>query len=112
MLHTLPPLPYAYDALEPYIDAQTMKIHHSKHHSAYQQKFIAALGNYPDLQIKPVEEILANLEAVPEEIRTVVRNNGGGYYHHSIFWTMMIKDSGGKPLGQVAQAIQRGRRDC
>jgi Fe-Mn family superoxide dismutase len=104
-MFTLPELSYAYNALEPHIDEATMKVHHDKHHQAYLDKFNAALGKYPDLMKKPVEQILGNLNAVPEDIRMPVRNNGGGYYHHSLFWEMMSPNGGGTPAGKVAKAI-------
>ena len=92
---TLPPLPYAYDALEPHIDAQTMQIHHDKHHAAYIANLNKAVADFPDLGKKPVEELLKDLNSVPEKIRTAVRNNGGGHYNHSLFWQMMKKNDGG-----------------
>jgi len=107
MAHTLPPLPYAPDALEPHIDAQTMQIHHGKHHQAYVNNLNAALEKAPELQNKPLEEILANLNSVPEGIRTAVRNNGGGHWNHSFFWRIMApaKDAGGEAPGALGQAI-------
>ncbi|OGC44835.1 superoxide dismutase [candidate division WWE3 bacterium RBG_19FT_COMBO_53_11] len=110
MSFELPPLPYGYDALEPYIDAQTMQIHHDKHHQAYTDKLNAALEKYPDLQSKSVEELLKDLDSVPEEIRSAVRNHGGGYFNHSLFWLMMKKGGGGEPEGDLAEAI-RGEFD-
>jgi superoxide dismutase, Fe-Mn family len=105
MAFTLPPLPYAADALEPHIDKMTMEIHHGKHHNAYVTNLNKALESAPDLQNKTVEELLANNCAiVPENIRTAVRNNGGGHINHSMFWQIM-KGGGGAPLGNVAQAI-------
>jgi len=106
MSFELPPLPYGYDALEPYIDAQTMQIHHDKHHQAYTDKLNAALEKYPDLQSKSVEELLKDLDSVPEEIRSAVRNHGGGYFNHSLFWLMMKKGGGGEPEGDLAEAIR------
>ncbi|MCY4017822.1 MAG: superoxide dismutase [Chloroflexi bacterium] len=100
----LPPLPYAEDALEPYIDARTMGIHHGKHHAGYTNKLNAAIEG-TDLVGKPIEEILADLDAVPTELREAVRNNGGGYANHNLFWTIMSPDSGGEPSGALAQAI-------
>ncbi len=88
-MHTLPTLPYNYDALEPYIDEATMKIHHTKHHQAYIDKLNAALEKYPDLQAKSLEELLTNLDAVPEAIRGAVRNHGGGHWNHSFFWQIL-----------------------
>ena len=106
MAFTVPPLPYAFDALEPYIDKQTMEIHHDKHHGAYVTNLNKALESAPDLQNKTVEELLANNCAiVPENIRTAVRNNGGGHINHSMFWQIMAPKAGGSPSGNVAQAI-------
>jgi len=103
---TLPPLPYASDALEPYIDKMTMEIHHGKHHAAYVNNLNKALVSAPELAGKSVEELLAhNCVAVPENIRTAVRNNGGGYINHSMFWKIMAPRAGGLPVGNVAQAI-------
>ncbi len=105
MEHTLPPLAYGYGALEPYIDALTMEIHHSRHHQGYVNNLNNALKDYPDLQRMAVDDLLRSLEAVPEAIRTAVRNHGGGHYNHSLFWTMMKKNGGGQPHGNVAEAI-------
>jgi Fe-Mn family superoxide dismutase len=105
MAHELPELPYAYDSLEPYIDEETMRIHHDKHHQAYLTKFLKAIENYPELQDKPVEEILSDLENVSEQIRNAVVNNGGGYYHHSIFWEMLSKDKPFNSDSNVGQEI-------
>ncbi len=103
---TLPPLPYAPDALEPHIDKTTMEIHHGKHHGAYVNNLNKALESAPDLQNKTVEQLLANnCAAVPENIRTAVRNNGGGHINHSMFWVIMAPNGGGQPVGNVAQAI-------
>lgn len=88
-MHQVPSLPYNYDALEPHFDEATMKIHHTKHHQAYVDKLNAALEKYPDLAQKPIEELLADLNSVPEDIRPAVRNHGGGHYNHSLFWTML-----------------------
>ena len=88
---TLPPLPYDYDALEPHIDAQTMQIHHDKHHATYIANLNKAITEFPDLGNKPVEDLLKDLNSVPEKIRTAVRNNGGGHYNHTLFWQMMKK---------------------
>lgn len=108
MAFTLPPLPYANDALEPYIDAQTMEIHHDKHHNAYVTNLNAALEKYPELQGKSIEELLANnAAAVPEDIRTAVRNNGGGHANHSFFWQILKKNEGGQPSGALAEAINQ-----
>jgi Fe-Mn family superoxide dismutase len=107
MAFTVPPLPYAFDALEPYIDKQTMEIHHDKHHGAYVTNLNKALESAPDLQNKTIEELLANNCAiVPENIRTAVRNNGGGHINHSMFWQIMAAKAGGTPSGNVAEAIK------
>jgi Fe-Mn family superoxide dismutase len=106
MPFTLPPLPFAPDALEPHIDKMTMEIHHGKHHAAYIANLNKALESAPELAGKSVEELLAhNCIAVPESIRTAVRNNGGGVINHSMFWKMMAPGAGGAPVGNVAQAI-------
>ncbi len=105
MAHELPALPYEYDALEPHIDARTMEIHHTKHHGGYVTKLNAALEGHADLEAKDLAGLLADLDAVPETIRTAVRNNGGGHANHSLFWTIMDPDGGGEPAGELAQAI-------
>ena len=105
MSHTLPQLPYAYDALEPHIDARTMEIHHSKHHQGYVNKLNAALEGHADLQHLTALELVMDLDAVPEGIRTAVRNNGGGHLNHTIFWTCMSPGGGGTPGGALAGAI-------
>jgi Fe-Mn family superoxide dismutase len=106
MPFTLPPLPYAPDALEPHIDKTTMEIHHGKHHNAYVTNLNKALESAPELAGKSVDELLANnLAIVPESIRTAVRNNGGGHSNHSLFWTLMGPNAGGAPVGNVASAI-------
>ncbi len=102
---TLPTLPYAAEALEPHIDAQTMTIHHDRHHQAYVTNLNTALAKAPDLGKKPIEEILRDLNAVPEEIRTAVRNNGGGHANHVQFWTLMAPKAGGAPTGAIADAL-------
>ena len=107
MPHELPPLPYAFDALEPHIDAKTMEIHHDKHHATYVTKLNEALGKEPGLQDKPLEELLRGIDAVPESIRTAVRNHGGGNHNHSLFWQVMGPGGGGNPAGELAEAIQR-----
>ena len=104
MPHTLPNLPYAHDALEPTIDTQTMQIHHGKHHGTYVTNLNTALEKYPDLQGKTVEQLIADLSAVPADIRTAVRNNGGGHVNHTLFWQLM-KAGGGKPEGALGEAI-------
>ncbi len=102
---TLPDLPYAFDALEPHIDARTMEIHHGKHHGGYVSKVNAALEKAPAFQGKKIEEILKSINQVPEEVRTAVRNNGGGHANHSLFWPLMSPKGGGKPTGALAQAL-------
>ena len=103
--HELPALPYAYDALEPYIDAQTMEIHHTKHHQTYVNGLNAALEKYPELQGKSVEELLRDFKNIPADIQTAVRNHGGGHANHSLFWTVMGPNAGGTPQGSLAEAI-------
>jgi Fe-Mn family superoxide dismutase len=106
MAFTLPALPYAFDALEPHIDAKTMEIHHDKHHQAYITNVNKALESAPELASKSVEELLANnCAVVPNAIKTAVRNNGGGHYNHSMFWTILGPGAGGPPVGNLAQAI-------
>ncbi|HEX7973270.1 MAG TPA: superoxide dismutase [Anaerolineales bacterium] len=105
MAFELPPLPYAYDALEPYIDAQTMEIHHDKHHGAYVKNLNTALEKHPELFEKPLEDLVRNPSNIPEDIRTAVRNNGGGHYNHSLFWQIMSPNGGGEPKGTLAKAI-------
>ena len=105
MAHELPPLPYDYDALEPHIDARTMEIHHTKHHNTYVTKLNGALASHPDLAGKTVDELIADLAALPEAIRTAVRNNGGGHSNHTMFWQVMGPNGGGAPTGNVANAI-------
>jgi superoxide dismutase, Fe-Mn family len=102
----LPDLPYAFDALEPHIDARTMEIHHGKHHAAYTNKLNEALEKHADLQGRSIEELLRGIETVPEDIRTVVRNNGGGYANHALFWEIMGPNGGGEPTGELADAIR------
>lgn len=104
MAFALPPLPYAYDALEPHIDSQTMTIHHDKHHQAYVDKLNAAVAG-TEWESKSIDEIIANLDKLPENIRTAVRNNGGGHYNHSLFWEWMSPNGGGEPSGPLADAI-------
>ena len=105
MAHTLPALPYAFDALEPHIDTKTMEIHHGKHHQAYVTNLNAALDKHPELHAKSVADLLSNINAVPEDIRTAVRNNGGGHANHSMFWEVMGPGAGGAPTGAIAEAI-------
>jgi len=107
MAHTLPPLPYLFDALEPHIDRQTMEIHHGKHHATYVSNLNTALEKFPNLQAKAVEDLLADINLVPEAIRTTVRNNGGGHANHSLFWQILAPNAGGEPTGPVAEAITR-----
>ncbi len=108
MPFTLPDLPYAHDALEPHIDTTTMQIHHGKHHNAYVTNLNKALESAPELAGKTIEELLANnLAAVPESIRTAVRNNGGGHANHTLFWSIMGPNAGGAPVGNLAQAINK-----
>ena len=106
MAHELPKLPYAFDALEPHIDARTMEIHHGKHHNAYVTNLNAALDKAPELQSKSLEDLLRGIGTVPEAIRGAVRNNGGGHHNHSLFWTIMKKGGGGEPKGPLADAIK------
>lgn len=105
MAHELPELPYDYNALEPNIDAKTMEIHHSKHHQGYVNKLNDALKDNPELQDKPVEELLSDLGSLPDAIRNGVRNNGGGHANHSLFWPCMSPNGGGNPSGELANAI-------
>lgn len=105
MAFQLPALPYAEDALEPYIDARTMNIHHTKHHAAYTNNLNAALADHADWAAKPIEEILRHIDSLPENIRTTVRNNGGGYANHNLFWNTMSPTGGGEPNGALAAAI-------
>ena len=106
MAYELPPLPYAKDALEPYIDAQTMEIHHGKHHAAYVANVNKALAGHPDLERKPIEELIRNLGAVPAEIRAPVRNNGGGHANHSMFWKILGPPAGGAPTCKLADDLK------
>ena len=105
MAHTLPPLPYPSDALEPHIDKQTMEIHHGKHHNAYVTNLNAALEKHPELQSKSAEDLIRGINSVPEAIRTAVRNNGGGHVNHTMFWQIMGPNAGGQPTGAIADAI-------
>lgn len=106
MAHEIDPLPYAYNALEPHIDEQTMQIHHDKHHQAYANNLNAALEKYPELQSKSATELISDLNAVPEAIRTAVRNNAGGVVNHNFFWKVMGPNAGGEPTGALADAIK------
>lgn len=107
----LPELPYSYDALEPHIDARTMEIHHAKHHQTYVDKLNAALKDEPELAEESIEVLLADLEAIPEKIRTAVRNHGGGHANHSLFWTIMGGSAGGEPSGELQKAIEKAFGD-
>ena len=110
MKYELPQLPYSYDALEPFVDARTMEIHHTKHHATYVTKLNEALTKAPELESKTLDNLLKDLNAVPEAIRTAVRNHGGGHYNHSLFWKMMKpqkENGGGSPSGKVAEAINK-----
>lgn len=105
MTYTLPDLPYAYDALEPYIDEETMHLHHDKHHNTYVTNLNAAIEKHPELGEKSVEELISDLTTVPEDIRTAVRNNGGGHANHTFFWNIMAPNAGGEPTGELKDAI-------
>ena len=107
MAFELPKLPYDYNALEHYFDAKTMEVHHDKHHAGYTNKLNAALENSPELFKKSIVEILADLDSVPADIRTAVRNNGGGYYHHNVWWEQFAPGKGGAPSGKLAEAINK-----
>ena len=106
MAHELPALPYAHDALEPFIDTMTMQIHHGKHHATYVTNLNAALEQYPDFQKHSVDDLIRNIANVPEAIRTAVRNNGGGHANHAMFWQIMAPKAGGEPSGPLADAIK------
>lgn len=105
MTYTLPDLPYAYDALAPHIDEETMKLHHDKHHATYIEKTNGALEKHPELQEKTIEELVADLASVPEDIRGVIRNNGGGHANHAFFWETLSPNGGGEPTGALKDAI-------
>lgn len=107
MAYSLPNLPYAYDALEPFIDSETMQIHHTKHHQTYVDKLNAAVAATPELAQLSVDDLVAQLASVPDAIRTAIRNHGGGHSNHSMFWLMMTKKGGGQPTGELAKAIER-----
>lgn len=107
MAYTLPKLPYAFDALEPSIDAKTMEIHHDKHHAAYVQKLNAAIEGKVEIESKSIDKLIADLASVPENIRTAVRNNGGGHYNHSLFWSVIGPNASGEPQGELADAIAK-----
>lgn len=105
--HTLPELPYGFDALEPHIDARTMEIHHGKHHAAYVSNLNGALEKYPHLYDFKLETLLRNLSSLPQEIQTAVRNNGGGHHNHSLFWKLLGQNQGGTPRGELADEIKK-----
>jgi Fe-Mn family superoxide dismutase len=105
--YSLPQLPYPYDALEPYIDKMTMEIHHTKHHQGYINNLNSALEKYPEFHNLELEEILKNLNQLPEEIKTAVRNNGGGHYNHALFWEIMKPNGGGEPKGKLKEEIEK-----
>jgi len=105
MTYTLPDLPYAYDALEPHIDVETMHLHHDKHHNTYVTNLNAAIDKHPELGTKSVEALIADMDSIPEDIRTAVRNNGGGHANHSFFWEIMAPNAGGAPTGEIKEAI-------
>ena len=107
MAHEVPPLPYDYAALEPYIDTETMHLHHDKHHQAYVNNLNAAIEKHPDLGKHSAEDLLRNLNSVPEDVRTTIRNNGGGHVNHSMFWTIMKPKGGGAPTGPIAEQITK-----
>lgn len=107
MTYQLPELPYAYDALEPHIDTETMHLHHDKHHNTYVTNLNAAVEKYPELSGKSVEDLISDLSAVPEDIRTAVRNNGGGHANHTLFWEIMAPNAGGEPVGELKEAIEK-----
>lgn len=111
MTYTLPDLPYAYDALEPYIDEETMHLHHDKHHNTYVTNLNAAIEKYPELGEKTVEELLSDMDAVPTDIKTAVRNNGGGHANHSFFWEILAPNAGGEPTGAIKEAINEAFGD-
>ncbi|HEV7670082.1 MAG TPA: superoxide dismutase [Thermoanaerobaculia bacterium] len=106
-MHTVPSLAYAFDALEPHIDAKTMEIHHDKHHATYVAKLNAALEGHADLAAKPLEELLRGIESLPESVRGAVKNHGGGHANHTLFWEIMAPNAGGTPSGKLAEAIDR-----
>lgn len=105
MTYTLPELPYAYDALEPYIDVETMHLHHDKHHNTYVTNLNAAIEKHPELGEKSVEDLISDMNTIPEDIRTAVRNNGGGHTNHTFFWEIMAPNAGGQPTGAIKEAI-------
>ncbi|WP_373135462.1 superoxide dismutase [Enterococcus durans] len=111
MTYTLPDLPYAFDALEPYIDEETMHLHHDKHHNTYVTNLNAAIEKYPELGEKSVEELISDMDAIPTDIKTAVQNNGGGHANHSFFWKIMAPNAGGEPTGEIKEAIDEAFGD-
>lgn len=111
MTYTLPDLPYAFDALEPYIDEETMHLHHDKHHNTYVTNLNAAIEKYPESGEKSVEELLSDMDAIPTDIKTAVQNNGGGHANHSFFWKIMAPNAGGEPTGEIKEAIDEAFGD-
>lgn len=111
MTYTLPDLPYAYDALEPYIDEETMHLHHDKHHNTYVTNLNSAIEKYPELGEKTIEELLSDMDAIPTDIKIAVRNNGGGHANHSFFWEIMAPNAGGEPTGEIKEAINEAFGD-
>ncbi|MDA9462385.1 Manganese superoxide dismutase [Enterococcus mundtii 3F] len=111
MTYTLPDLPYAFDALEPYIDEETMHLHHDKHHNTYVTNLNAAIEKYPELGEKTIEELVSDMDAIPSDIQTAVRNNGGGHANHSFFWKIMAPNAGGEPTGAIKDAINEAFGD-
>lgn len=107
MAYTLPDLPYEYDALEPFIDAETMHLHHDKHHNTYVTNLNAAIEKYPELADKTVEELISDMDSIPADIQTAVRNNGGGHANHSFFWEILAPNAGGEPTGKIKDAIDK-----
>ena len=111
MAFELPELPYAYDALEPYFDEETMHLHHDKHHNTYVTNLNAAIEKYPELGEKSVEELISNMDAIPTDIKIAVQNNGGGHANHSFFWKIMAPNAGGEPTGEIKEAIDEAFGD-
>lgn len=107
MAYTLPDLPYEYDALEPFIDVETMHLHHDKHHNTYVTNLNAAIEKYPELADKTVEELISDMDSIPADIQTAVRNNGGGHANHSFFWEILAPNAGGEPTGKIKDAIDK-----
>lgn len=107
MAYKVPDLPYAHDALEPHIDAETMHLHHGKHHQAYVNNLNAAIEKYPELASMDIDDLVANLDKIPADIRTAVQNNGGGHANHAMFWLVMAPNAGGEPTGEIKEAINK-----